>query len=70
MGWGTFIASRALRKPSSSANANWKHFFSAYEWLAKKFISSYKERVIAQSVLVHPTIITKTDDSEWQIDLQ
>ena len=70
MGWGTFIASRALRRPSSSTKHNWEHFFSAYEWLAKKFISSYKERVIAQSVLVHPTIITKTDDSEWQIDLQ
>lgn len=69
MGWGTFIAGRLLRTPKKSEPI-FEDVLRAYIYLAEKFIGSYKERVIAQTVLVHPTVITKTDDSEWQIDLQ
>ena len=70
MGWGTFIAGRLLRKPSPKEDHSFEALLEGYAWLAEKFIRSYKERVIAQTVLMHPTVITKTDDSEWQINLQ
>jgi len=70
MGWGLFIARRALRRPKGNAEADWKWVLTLYLFLGIKFMRSYKKRVIAQTVLVHPTIIAKTDDSEWQIDLQ
>ena len=69
MGWGTFIAGRLLRTPKKSEPI-FEDVLRAYIYLGEKFIRSYKEKVILQTVLVHPTVIKKTDDSEWQIDLQ
>ena len=69
MGWGTFIAGRLLRTPKKSEPI-FEDVLKAYIYLGEKFIRSYKEKVILRTVLVHPTVIEKTDDSEWQIDLQ
>lgn len=70
MGWGTFIAGRVLRKPSPKEDHTFEALLEGYAWLAGKFLRSYKERVIFKTVLLHPDIVAKTDDSEWQIDLQ
>jgi hypothetical protein len=69
MGWGTFIAGRLLRTPRVQPS-NFEEFAGAYIWLGEKFITSYKNRVVQKTVLIHPEIIDKTDNSEWEIDLQ
>jgi len=69
MGWGTFIAGRLLRTPKAQ-ESNFEEFAGAYIWLGEKFITSYKNRVVLRTVLIHPKIIDKTDNSEWEIDLQ
>ena len=69
MGWGTFIAGRLLRTPKVQ-ESNFEEFAGAYIWLGEKFITSYKNRVVLKTVLIHPEIIDKTDNSEWEIDLQ
>jgi hypothetical protein len=69
MGWGTFIAGRLLRTPKVQ-ESNFEEFAGAYIWLGEKFISSYKNRVVQKTVLIHPEIIDKTDSLEWEIDLQ
>ena len=69
MGWGTFIAGRLLRTPKVQ-ESNFEEFAGAYIWLGEKFITSYKNRVVLKTVLIHPEIIDKTDSLEWEIDLQ
>jgi hypothetical protein len=69
MGWGTFIAGRLLRTRKVEPS-NFDEVAGAYIWLGEKFITSYKNRVVPKTVLIHPTIIAKTDNSEWEIDLQ
>jgi hypothetical protein len=69
MGWGTFIAGRLLRTPKVQ-ESNFEEFAGAYIWLGEKFITSYKNRVVQKTVLIHPEIIDKTDSLEWEIDLQ
>ena len=66
MGWGTFIAGRLLRTPKAQ-ESNFEEFAGAYIWLGEKFITSYKNRVVLRTVLIHPKIIDKTDNSEWEI---
>ena len=69
MGWGTFIAGQLLRTPKVK-ESNFEEFVSAYIWLGEKFTTSYKNRVVLRTVLIHPKIIGRTDNSEWEIDLQ